>query len=325
MSITKRIRLIALIISAALVGACGSSGGGGGGAPAGGGNNPAGGTGPATISVANAATVAGAVYSAVITVDDVAGLTNPVATAGGNTVDAKSQASVAAIDPNGEVDDCFVSGRFSITIAPDVLQNVSTGVLAPGDAFAFGFENCNEGDGLILDGMFASTVNAFEGNLLTDLFLLDMEVAITDFAVTADGETTLLNSDMTVVLDERIAQSSQLTVSGGSISEDGGTTLTDFSIVSTIDESGQELIFTTSGSGAMTDSDFEGEVMFTIPTTFQSAGLGNPTVGTMLITGADSSSITLSPLDDLNAELTIDLGDGTAPTIQVIAWVDLTD
>lgn len=322
MSIRRIISLTVLIVAAVLITACGGSSGGGP-APAGG-NNPPAGTSPTVISAANSAAIAGAVFNALFTVDDVAGLTNPVALDGATTVDVKSQSSVAAVDPDGEIDDCFVSGRFSLTIAPDVLNNVIAGVLEPGDTFAFGFENCNEGDGLVLDGMFTSTVNAFEGNILTDLFLLDIDVAITEFAVTADGETTTLDADMRVQLDERVAQISQQVISGGSISELGGTSLTDFLITSTIDESGPDLIFTTSGSGAMTDADFEGEVIFNTTTTFQSQGLSNPTIGTLLITGADGAFIQLTPIDATQAELTIDLGDGTAATIQIIAWVDLT-
>ena len=101
--------------------------------------------------------------------------------------------------------------------------------------------------------------------------------------------------------------------------------MSDFSITTTIDEGGPDLVITTTGSGAVMSSDFGGEVMFNVTEAFQSMNTDNPHVGTMLITGADGASITLTALDALTVQLVVDLNDGNEPQTIDLPWTDLTD
>jgi len=65
--------------------------------------------------------------------------------------------------------------------------------------------------------------------------------------------------------------------------------------------------------------------MFNVTLAFRSLNDENPFEGSLLITGASGSSITLDAVDISTARLTIDLGDGSAAIIQDVPWIDLLD
>jgi len=326
MPLLRILNPVILVVFGSLLAACGGSSGGGGAAPAGGNPPPATQT---TITAANAPAISGSVYTAVFSIDDVASLTNPLAAGGGATVDAKSQSSVAAIDPGGEIENCLIDGRISLTVAQTVIDHIIAGMLASGDTFGFGFEMCEDEPGLIIDGNFDITVRSFSGDILTDLYMLDADLDMNNMAVTFANETDTINADMRMVLDLLSPSIAAMTISGGSIDEQtstgDSTSMSDFSIATIIDESSADVLIETTGSGALMSSDFDGEVMFNITVTFRSINDENPFEGTLLITGANGSSITLEALDALTARITIDLGDGSAAIIQDILWIDLLD
>jgi len=329
MPLLRKLNSVTLIMFASILAACGGSGGGGGAAPAAN-NPPPAATATATaITVANAPAIAGAVYTAVVSLDDVAGLTNPLATGGGATADAKSQSSVAAIDPDGEIEDCLIDGRISLTISQTVIDHIIAGSVMNGDTFGFGFEVCEDEPGLIIDGMFDITVRSFSGDILTDLYMLDADLDLTDLAVTFDNETDTLNADMRMVLDLLTPSVAEMTISGGTIDEQRSTgestSMSDFSINTIIDESSADITIETIGSGALMSSEFDGEVMFNITATFRSINEQNPFEGTLLMTGANGSSITLVTVDTTMARLDIDPGDGSAVVMQDIPWSALLD
>lgn len=324
----RTFKLISLAIAVITLAACGGGGGGGGVVAAGGGGgdggaNPA----PATqtlITVGNAPAIASAVFSAVFTIDDVGGLANPVA-GGGSTLAAKSQSSLqAAGDETNELP--CASGTSFITITDGDLVEIEAGSLSPGNTFNLRFENCDEGDGVVTNGEFNLEVLAFDGDLNTGLFLLEAALTMTNFSLTVDGETTTLNANMTMRFDLLNAPVLTNTISGGSIAESssagGATTMTDFIITTVIDETTPSLVqFTTTGSGALTSSEFDDEVMFNIQTAFASENADNPMVGEMLITGADGTRITLVAFGDLTALLHVDVN-GDVITL-TIPWSDL--
>ncbi len=319
----QRFNAILLIIAGATLTACGGSNGGSGPPPP----PPAQ---LATITAVNAPQIAAAVYQTVITADDVAGLTAPTVS-GPSTVSAKSQSSVMAVD-EAEAEPCLVNGRASITISDSVVENLSNdpAVLAPGDRFEFGFENCDDGDGFITDGNFDIAVTGFSGDFF-GLYRLQSDVTMTDFSLATGDETVNLDADMSIDFDLRSLPVITIAVSGGFIDEltertgapNSSTSLSDFSITTTIDETNFPAAFQTTGSGALMNSDFDGEVTFTIDTALRNLFEENPTSGVIVIVGANDATVTITALSATEAQLEIDLGDGSAVQTVVVPWDDL--
>lgn len=222
----------------------------------------------------------------------------------------------------------------SLTLSDTVLQNLEAGTLAPGDAIDFGFEACDDGEGLITDGGFSITVVDFEGDIFAQLYLLDADVTMDPFQVTVDGETTTLNADMAILVDQRNLPIVGIAVASGIdgyIDEETSatghmTSLTNFTIATEIDETTPtDVIFTTTGNGAMTSSEFEGEVTFEITVAIQNVNEDNPTVGTLVINGEDSSGITLTAIDELTVQIDVVLADGTELPTEIVPWSDLVE
>jgi hypothetical protein len=75
-------------------------------------------------------------------------------------------------------------------------------------------------------------------------------------------------------------------------------------------------------------SAFDGEVQFSTTVALQGSGEDNPLSGEFLITGADSATIKVIPLDSLNVRLELDLdGDQAVDANGVIdmTWQELLD
>ncbi|NND36056.1 MAG: hypothetical protein HKN81_02875 [Gammaproteobacteria bacterium] len=330
----SRFSPILLIIAAAMLTACGGSSGG---------SAPPAPPAPqlTTITTANAPLIAAAVYQTVITADDVAGLTAPPELGGApSTVSAKSQSSVMAVN-EVDAEPCLgpLGGRSSITISDSLLERFENTelapedpfVLVPGDRFELGFENCDDGDELfpfIVDGNFDIEVTFFDGDYL-NLYRLRSDVTIDNLSLISDDLTISLDAVMSIDFDIQNLPVITIAISGGFIDElteesgapDSSTSLSDFMITTTIDETNIPAAFSTFGSGALMNSEFDGEVTFTIdePNALINLEGENPTAGDIVIVGANNATITISPFSPTQAQVDIDLGDGTVDS-DLVDW-----
>ena len=309
-----------------LVAACGGGGGGSGGVAM------------ATIDSANAPVVAaGAMQSAVATngVAGASGFGNGVTPAGfaGNhffaealirhsgRLSAPGQRQIQSVVGPSTID-CAVAGTVL------AFGNTFTdGTLSPGDVLTGIFDNCDDGDGLVANGTVNFIVRAFQGDLPSEVYRLTVEATLSSFAVTDSAGTSTGNGTLSVTLDTTASPQVVGQVSGTNfrISTRGRTyTLFNLSSSVTLDESVIPFDYTEEVSGALAVSGFAGNVDIETVTPFQGSGGDPPSIGEMLITGANNASVRLVTIDSTNVQLQIDTdGDGIVDETQDSTWAAL--
>lgn len=217
---------------------------------------------------------------------------------------------------------CTAGG--SITISGELADPAT---LSPGDTISTVFANCDEGQGVIVDGTFAFTVNVFEGDLLGETFSLSVTLTLTNFMVTTNGEVSSVDGAVTLALDTSTTVTSVM-MSGDSLTVSDGNdtgTLSNFSTTVSQDGSVFPAAFTMDSSATLSNSQFDGEVSYTTPVPFQGFEGEFPFAGELLVTGAEGATILLIALDNVNVRLEVDLdGDGAVDETVDTTWDELT-
>jgi len=291
----------------------------------------------AEITSDNAQLIASEVVSTTVSLESVGGgdvLGNSAADVSGDTVARAAVAGMkkrlyqgpepmpAAITVPPQTDDCLMDG--DVTSSGTV---ASTETLTSGDQMRLDFNDCDDGDGVVLDGRIDLHVRAFEGDVF-DLFMLDVDTTVTNFSATASGETVVVgDGEARVVMDTMSYPLSTGSMSGSLITLrwDGATrTLRSYSTEFTSDESAIPASFTQDHRGTLSSTLFEGRVDYDTTSILQGAGDGPPVSGELLITGKDGATILLTVLDAANLRLDLDLdGDAVVDETQNATWDSL--
>ncbi|MGI9344358.1 MAG: hypothetical protein ACR2QV_16115 [Gammaproteobacteria bacterium] len=327
-------RIAALVAGIAVITGLAGCGGGGGGGSA---PTP---VASAALTTANATVVAGATTDATLTsstFDDLAGLGvlgSPAVAAVQSGADAsvtlakntaRLQATTAEVMVGPETISCDIGGTMTITAD---IQNPE--MLTAGDTFTLSYVNCDFGQGPAVDGSISFTVTSFQGDLVSEQFVLGFSLQINNLQMAEAGDNLSLDGDLTMSLDTTGTLSS-VSVSSNSLTLTDGVdtvSLTQYSTTADVDLSVFPEAFTLQSSGFLMSSDFDGEVQFNTTVALQGNGEGNPVSGELVITGANGATITVIPLDAQNVRLELDLdGDGAVDPNGVVdlTWQQLLD
>ncbi len=232
---------------------------------------------------------------------------------------AASGPSANAVDPR----ECLVTGSVLIT------SIIATpGTLSRNDRVTTAFTDCDDGEGLILDGTLVLRVESFIGDLAAGFFVLTTSTSLDQLLVTADGASVLLDGD--VALDIDTSDDSILTVvaSGDTLDIEVNTvpsTLTDFSISANTDISNfDDWVDILTADGTLTSTALGGRVTFeTDPTDplVQHEIHEFPESGTIEILGAAGSGILVSDSTGDAVLLDVDSdGNGLYETTITTTW-----
>lgn len=274
---------------------------------------------PATITVANAPTISGAVIDATLGVQSFGTIFEgaPLPTANARAAIHEQQADVLNIPIGPETTNCASGG--TVTVSGDV---ASLGTFTAGDTLTIVFTNCDEGDGETLNGTFQFTIQTFEGDLVTELFNLVVTTTVNNFRVTEQAETTTVNGDITIGIDTRMSTMVTLTVSGNSLRATGpgfSDSVSNYSLVQEFDEG--TLSYTLTTAGTVASLDINGSVSYQTTITFQGSVDSPPSSGELVITGANNATIRLIALDAVNVRLQVDVdGDGAVDQTIDTTW-----
>jgi hypothetical protein len=223
----------------------------------------------------------------------------------------------------------LVSG--SITFSAD-LQNETT--LSPGDSITADFSNCDDGDGAVLNGGFDFTFVSFSQSVV-DCFVIDLcsgqdqltvDIDFRNFQVTVGTETDSADGDARLALDNTSLPLSTVTISGDSLTISKGAFSESLSAYSTTLETNFLTgAYTIDSNGTVEiPSLFSGSVIFATTDPLRGIFPVEPDSGSVLIEGADSATITLVVLNNVQVQLDIDLdGDGIVETMQFTTWDEL--
>jgi hypothetical protein len=129
----------------------------------------------------------------------------------------------------------------------------------------------------------------------------EFDGAVTDFKVTASGETTTAHGDVATTVDTRTPPVIEGSVFGEKFTVSGmGKTesIMNFSTIHTEDTSTFPVSWTSNSMGTVDSSEFDGAVTYETPVTFLGSGENYPHTGELLVTGAEGATLRLIVVDD---------------------------
>lgn len=219
--------------------------------------------------------------------------------------------SLAAIAAATITESCLYGGTVTVT---STLADPNT--LTVGDQINAVFDTCDEGDGYVLDGQMNLTVAAIQGDIMTDVFLLGLDITMTDMTLTEGTETVVINANITLTLDTLDFPVVVETLEGAELSFTMGPevlTFTNFEHVFQVDIGMVPEAILVTVNGRMDSAQLGGAIDYVTTIAVEAFGDNDPHIGQILITGGDSSvrivindstSVTLEV--DTNADGVID-------------------
>jgi hypothetical protein len=247
-----------------------------------------------------------------------------------------AMAQIAAVVIPTTSYDCM-TGTF--TISGEIADETGT-FLTPGDSISITFNNCDEGDGVVLNGKLALVVVTGVDTDFTPPYDFTFDTTLTNFSVTesGSGESFTANGDLT--LREAVTADGLFTeteASGNKLTAtvDGETeTLKDYWIRGTLSAAADAYTAESSGlsdcCATLESTVLGGTVDFENIARFMGVGDSYPYAGDLFITGANviagggNSSVELIAVDELCVDLLVDEnGDGMIDAGITTTWESL--
>lgn len=311
-------------ILTAFVTGCGGGGGGGG-------DDGTGDTGPTlAITTDNGEAVSTTVVTGVLAMFEVSeGAGGPIVgpTAGTVSVLQKTGGMPGRVFqvPVQGTEPCDVSGTVSLS---GNLADPTT--LTEGDTITAVFDGCDDGDGFLIDGRLAMTVAAVEGDIFfDDVFLLTMDMVLTDLTVTAEGESVSADGDLVYTLDALDFPAIAIALSGDSLSvTEAGRTISfrNFDQTLEVNPGMVPTSFIARANGRLRSSALGGSVDYETVAPIRASGEDNPPyTGEVLVSGANSSQVRIVVVSVETVRLEIDVqGDGVVDEYIDTTWAALS-
>jgi hypothetical protein len=247
-----------------------------------------------------------------------------------DSVVAKTQAQaqsgvIAAAQTFGpETEPCTVAG--TVSLSGDLANPPD---LTAGDRITAVFTNCDDGDGIVLDGRLDLVIRSLQGDPLSGIFRLEADLTLDNLAMTEDSVTHTADGEFTLTLDTLSAPINVTRLVGDflDLGGDGDDfTLTDFdqeiednlgTVPSTHEQIASGTLFSDTLGGTVHYLTEQGQPLL-------SSGADAPYSGIIRITGAGNSQVRAVVVGSGLVELEVDAdGDGTAESVIDTTWSEL--
>ena len=327
---TKTLFIAALITSLT---ACGGGGGGGGSASVA--------TAFAKIDFESAPAITEAVVEAALQSGDIADLIDDDPLGASGEIGTLGKTGRYYLGKLSATPGAGPAGWFQAQIGPLTLDCEAGGTVTlsgeqndpntptSGDSISMSFDNCESGAGETADGSFEFVIDSISGNLDSGEVVLSVAMVVSNLTLTDGSGTEFIDGRVNVEIDTSQPPQSSITVSGDSLTvgEDAITrTLADFITRATTNSGIAPPAYTIASSGSVMSSEFDGEITYSTPVTFEGSGDDNPYVGEFLIRGDGGASIRLIALDNVFVRLLIDEdGDGAEDHTIDTTWDAIRD
>ena len=233
-------------------------------------------------------------------------------------------ATVKSIQIQDETSQCAFSG--SVTISGSL---AGTDTFTKGDVIRVDANMCDDGNDETVDGVLQMTITNLNGDITTSEFLLGINLVFTKFTVTESGEDTVLNGDFGMTLDTRTSSVIEMTVFGDNftVSSMGKTqSLSNFSNLYIADFNESPIVWEHKGEGTVSSNEFEGNITYQMPVSFEGYGANYPYTGELLVTGANNATLRLITIDDVYIKIEADYnGDGIIDETLNTTWIELEE
>jgi len=229
--------------------------------------------------------------------------------------------SLIAVAVGPETSDCAVSG--SVTISGDISNPDAP---SGGDSVTLQFNNCDDGDGQVVNGRLTITIDSISGDFNTEFFALGVTLDFRSFTVQEGSQTSSVIGGFSMMLDTTGYPVTVATLSSPYLSVSDGVrtaNLTNYSTTATIDESSQPPAFSVTSSGRIDLPQQGGSVGYSMPEPFTGFGDGDPEAGVLFIRGGNGATITMTVLSSTQVQLEMDYdGNGTVDETVILSWVE---
>ena len=314
--------LVAAGVTSAVITGCGGGGSGSGG-------NGTITTGPTlAITAENGEAVAATVTTGVLAMFQITeGAEGPILepTAGslsvlqkiGNMPGALAQVPVQGTQP------CDVSGSISLS---GNLADPTT--ITEGDTITGIFENCDDGDGFVMDGRPELTVADVEGDVFSDIFRLTLDMILTALTVTSGGDSIAGDGDLAYTLDTLDFPAILTALSGSELRIATGSeavTFRNFEQTLEVNRGMVPTSYAAEASGRLHSSVLGGSADYGTVVTIRASGDDNPPyTGEILVSGANNSEVRIVVIGEEVVRLEIDVnGDGVVDEFIDTTWAAL--
>ena len=279
------------------------------------------------ITAANGGDVASAVVVAIGSSFDIGDITGGTTAASPGNVQSPAKGAVGLFKsfPPGvqqALENCANGGTVDVTVTQ---ANVNT--ITVGDRIVVAFADCDDGLGYVISGTVDMTISALQGDILTDVFLLGMDVLMTDIVVTEGTSVMTAEGEFTITLDSLDFPVVRMSLVGDSLllgSDGQQATLTTFDHALQLDLGVSPEALLATVFGRLQSSTLGGSVDYDTTIAIEALGDDDPHVGEILISGADDSSGRIVIIDSNMIQLEIDEnGDGTIDEFVDTNWATL--
>lgn len=220
------------------------------------------------------------------------------------------------------LENCANGGTVDISVT---LADPNT--LSVGDRIIAVFVDCDDGLGYVISGEVDITVVEIQGDILTELFLLGMDLVLTDIVITDSAGEMAAVGDFTLTLDQRGFPVLGLSMTTGELQmghEGEVWTMTGCDHDMQVDLGTLPEPLTANASGRFESLLLGGSVDYETTVTLQALGDDDPYAGEILVTGAGNSTVRILIVDSDNVRLEIDEnGDGTVDEFVDTTWAEL--
>jgi len=235
----------------------------------------------------------------------------------------RKNTSVLSSTTRNQIEPCISGGTIDITAT---LANPP--LLTVGDHIIAVFDNCDNNDGYVISGTVDLTIAALQGDTGTDVFLLGLDVLMTDVVIFEGGQSFTADGDFTLTVDALAFPVITMTIGGQELILGAGAetaTMTNFDHSLTVDAGVFPDTKTAEASGRMLVALLGGSVDYETTALIHAIGDFDPHEGEILVTGASGSSVRIVVVDNVSVRLEIDAnGDGVVDQFVDTSWSALT-
>ena len=233
--------------------------------------------------------------------------------------DAGNFQTELAIAEAPDISNCINGGTVDTTAT---LADPNT--LTVGDRIIAVFDNCDDNEGYVISGTVDLTVSSYQGDFLTDVFLLGFDVTLSNVVIEDAVESVTANASFTLTLDNLDFPVLGLNLAGSELQFSSAgevIALTNFDHDLKVDIGVFPETVVALASGTLEIQSLGGTIDYATLVAVEAAGDLDPHKGEILITGADGSSIRILVVDTSNVTLEIDVnGDGVVDEYVYTSW-----
>jgi hypothetical protein len=227
---------------------------------------------------------------------------------------------VISLLPFGPIVEQCLGGTGIVTVSGDI---ASIDTLSAGDSFIVEYDQCDEGQGEVIDGIIELTVTDFSGDVFLGTYLVAMDAVIDSLSIATGTDTVTADGDASINLDTMNIPFVAASVAGTSLTQTsnaGTESLAGYRSDQTVDGNQDPPPFTMEASGTLDSSALGGSVDYATQTPFAGYVPGYPSEGVLLVEGAGSTA-RLVVIDDNNVRVEIDANaDGVVDATFDLTW-----